>query len=199
MSEVAARTLVPAGEPDAVARRHVVSALVIDRPGTLNRVSGLLRARSFNIESLTVGTTDQPGQSRMTIAIRGDDGHLRQVLAQLERLIDVLSVHDLTTVPHVELELALVEIDPPRDEALRDDLQALLDEAGGSPISTDGATWRLRLTATPERIDHAIEALRGLGLRRLVRAGAVAMTTGPESSPAPQPSPSTSRNGATPA
>ena len=71
----------PAGESDTEHRRHVVSALVVDRPGTLNRVSGLLRARSFNIESLTVGATDQPGRSRMTIAIRGDDGHLRQVLA----------------------------------------------------------------------------------------------------------------------
>ena len=76
-------TTIPAGEPDAVQRRHVVSALVVDRPGTLNRVSGLLRARSFNIESLTVGATHEAGRSRMTIAIRGDDGHLRQVLAQL--------------------------------------------------------------------------------------------------------------------
>ena len=76
-----------------------MSALVVDRPGTLNRVSGLLRARSFNIESLTVGTTHEPGRSRMTIAIRGDDGHLRQVLAQLERLIDVLEVDDLDPAP----------------------------------------------------------------------------------------------------
>ena len=62
-----ARTI-PPGEPDQEHRRHVVSALVVDRPGTLNRVSGLLRARSFNIESLTVGTTHEPGKSRMTIA-----------------------------------------------------------------------------------------------------------------------------------
>ena len=96
-------TTIPAGEPDAVQRRHVVSALVIDRPGTLNRVSGLLRARSFNIESLTVGATHEPGRSRMTIAIRGDDGHLRQVLAQLERVIDVLEVEPTSTRrPHVE-------------------------------------------------------------------------------------------------
>ena len=105
----APRRTVPAGEADAVHRRHVVSALVVDRPGTLNRVSGLLRARSFNIESLTVGTTHEPGRSRMTIAIRGDDGHLRQVLAQLERIIEVLEVTDLTSAPHIELELVLVE------------------------------------------------------------------------------------------
>ena len=170
------RQTIPAGEPDAEHRRHVVSALVIDRPGTLNRVSGLLRARSFNIESLTVGTTDEPGRSRMTIAIRGDDGHLRQVLAQLERVIDVLEVHDLTTVPHVELELALVELDPPEVTAERA-VRAALAGAGGELLpGTDGA-WRARLTATPSEIDRALEALRGMGLRRLVRAGAVAMTT----------------------
>ncbi len=167
---------IPAGEPDAEHRRHVVSALVIDRPGTLNRVSGLLRARSFNIESLTVGTTHEPGRSRMTIAIRGDDGHLRQVLAQLERVIDVLEVHDLTTVPHVELELALVELDPP-DASVEGAVRAALAGAGGELLpATDGA-WRARLTATPNEIDRALEALRDLGLRRLVRAGAVAMTT----------------------
>jgi acetolactate synthase-1/3 small subunit len=167
-----------------------VTALVVDRPGTLNRVSGLLRARSFNIESLTVGTTDQPGRSRMTIAIRGDDGHLRQVLAQLERVIDVLEVRDLTTVPHVELELALVELSSPTDAERERRLRDLLATAGGEPITTDADTWRVRLAATPDRIDQALEALRDFGLRRLVRAGAVAMTT-----PA---SPTQPANGATP-
>lgn len=173
----APRQTLPAGEADSVHRRHVVSALVIDRPGTLNRVSGLLRARSFNIESLTVGTTHEPGKSRMTIAIRGDDGHLRQVLAQLERLIDVLEVTDLSTTPRLELELALVEIEPPRSPAEERTVRAALAAAGGEFLSTDGAVWRARLTASPDEIDRALEALRGHGLRNLVRAGAVAMAT----------------------
>lgn len=187
---ITARTLVPSGEPDAVSRRHVVTALVLDRPGTLNRVSGLLRARSFNIESLTVGTTHEPGLSRMTIAIRGDDGHLRQVLAQLERVIDVLEVNDLTTVPHVELELALVELAPPADADAERTMRSVLAGAGGETLPTADGTWRARLTATPTDIDRALEALRGMGLRRLVRAGAVAMTT---TDPTP------SEDGATPA
>jgi acetolactate synthase-1/3 small subunit len=185
MATAPRRQTLPAGEPDAEHRRHVVSALVVDRPGTLNRVSGLLRARSFNIESLTVGTTHEPGKSRMTIAIRGDDGHLRQVLAQLERVIDVLDVHDLTTVPHVELELALLEVDPPADPAAEARLRETLAAAGGEPIPTTDGTWRARLTAAPADIDRALSALRPLGLRRLVRAGAVAMTTIPEPSPTP--------------
>jgi acetolactate synthase-1/3 small subunit len=171
------RQTVPAGEPDAEHRRHVVSALVLDRPGTLNRVSGLLRARSFNIESLTVGTTHEPGRSRMTIAIRGDEGHLRQVLAQLERVIDVLEVSDLTTVPHVELELALVEVAPPADDETRRSLAGVLAASGGEQLPTADGTWRARLAAAPADIDRALDTLRGIGLLRLVRAGAVAMTT----------------------
>ncbi|MCV0402437.1 MAG: acetolactate synthase small subunit [Chloroflexi bacterium] len=175
----AARRTIPAGDPDAEHRRHVVSALVVDRPGTLNRVSGLLRARSFNIESLTVGTTHEPGRSRMTIAVRGDDGHLRQVLAQLERLIEVLDVTDLTSAPHLELELVLVELAVP---ASADEEQAVLDllaSAGGETVERDADVWRARLTASPEVIDRALDALRGHGLRSLVRAGAVAMAAHP--------------------
>jgi acetolactate synthase-1/3 small subunit len=181
----------PAGESDTEHRRHVVSALVVDRPGTLNRVSGLLRARSFNIESLTVGATDQPGRSRMTIAIRGDDGHLRQVLAQLERLIDVLEVADLTSAPRIELELALVEVDAPSNLAQERSLATILSSAGGATLSTDPGSWRAYLAATPETIDVALQALRGHGLRSLVRAGAVAMAARPD-----QPEPITTHNGA---
>jgi acetolactate synthase-1/3 small subunit len=181
---MAARQTLPAGEADAVHRRHVVSALVVDRPGTLNRVSGLLRARSFNIESLTVGSTHEPGKSRMTIAVRGDDGHLRQVLAQLERLIDVLEVTDLSTTPRIELELALVEFDPPRTASEELSLEGVLASAGGELLSTDGV-WRARLTASPDTIDHALDALRAHGMRSLVRAGAVAMATRPQSPPSP--------------
>lgn len=164
---------VEAGPP-----RHLVSALVVDRPGTLNRVSGLLRARSFNIESLTVGSTHEAGRSRMTIAVRGDDAHLRQVLAQLERLIDVLEVTDLTRQPRLELELALVEVEPPRTNADRHALDRVLATAGGEALTKDAGAWRLRLTATPARIEEALDTLRGHGLRSLVRAGAVAMAAG---------------------
>lgn len=168
--------------PDAPPR-HVVSALVVDRPGTLNRVSGLLRARSFNIESLTVGTTHERGRSRMTIVIRGDDAHLRQVLAQLERLIDVLDVADLTDAPRLELELALVELDPPANPDDHAAVTSVIERAGGEVISADEDAWRLRLTASPSRIEEALEALRDHGLRNLVRAGSVAMAS--STSPVP--------------
>jgi acetolactate synthase I/III small subunit len=168
----------PAGESDSEHRRHVVTALVVDRPGTLNRVSGLLRARSFNIESLTVGATHEPGRSRMTVVLRGDEGHLRQVLAQLERLIEVLEVSDLHASPHVELELAIVEVDAPGDAAAEMTLATVIRAAGGGTLTAGAECWRAYLAAAPPVIDHTLDVLRGYGLRSLVRAGAVAMAAG---------------------
>ena len=155
--------------------RHVVSALVVDRPGTLNRVAGLLRARSFNIESLTVGTTLEAGLSRMTVVVRGDEAHLHQVLAQLERLIEVVEVTDLTHAPRLELELALVELETPRDGAARAAIEEVIERAGGALVSTEDGAWHVCLTAPPARIEEALAALRDHGLRDLVRAGCVAM------------------------
>lgn len=178
MSVAAPRTVtLPAGEPDAVTGRHVVCALVVDRPGTLSRVAGLLRARSFNIESLTVGTTNEPGRSWMTIVLRGDEGHLRQVLSQLARLIDVLEVTDIAHGPHLEIELALVELDAPGDPETERLVRSAVADAGGEMLDTHGTTWRARLTAAPDRLDRTLDTLRGLGLRRSVRAGAVAIST----------------------
>lgn len=178
----------PAASEPAL-RRHVVSALVVDRPGTLNRVAGLLRARSFNIESLTVGSTHEPGRSRMTIVIHGDEPHTHQVLAQLNRLIEVLEVTDLTHGDFVELELALVELDPPADDATRAAVRRAIEDAGGELLETDH-TWRARLTAPPEAVEIALAALRVVGLRALVRAGSVAMATA-------HPLPTTHTQGAT--
>lgn len=157
--------------------RHVVSALVVDRPGTLNRVASLLRARSFNIESLTVGSTHEPGRSRMTIVIRGDDAHTHQVVAQLNRLIEVIEVTDLTDASRFELELALVECDVPTDDASRAAIKQAMAIAGGELLTAGTDGWRLRLAAAPSQIELALAALRDHGLRNLVRAGSVAMAT----------------------
>lgn len=165
-------------------RRHVVSALVVDRPGTLNRVAGLFRARSFNIESLTVGTTLERGRSRMTVVVRGDEAHLHQVLAQLERLIEVIEVEDLTHTGRVEQELVLLELVAPSSAGATATVTDAIARASGTVISTDGDVWRVRLTASPAQVEEALDELRPHGLRDLVRAGSVAMSTG---RPATQP------------
>jgi acetolactate synthase-1/3 small subunit len=155
--------------------RRVVSALVVDRPGTLNRVAGLLRARSFNIESLTVGTTHEAGHSRMTIVIRGDEAHTRQVLAQLDRLVEVLAVDDLTDTACLELELALVELEAPATPDAEATVGRAMQMAGGELLTVTPDAWRLRLAAAPDAVESALATLRGPALRSLVRAGSVAM------------------------
>ncbi len=90
--------------------RHVLVAIVRDRPGVLNRVASLMRARNFNIESLAVSHTDRPDTSRMTIVVHGDDVAVEQAAKQLYRLIDVLKVQDVTADPTVEHELALMKV-----------------------------------------------------------------------------------------
>jgi acetolactate synthase-1/3 small subunit len=163
---------------DSAAGRHVISALVVDRPGTLNRVAGLFRARTFNIESLTVATTHEAGLSRMTVVLRGDEPHLHQVLAQLERLIEVIEVTDLTHAPRLELELALVEIQAPVDANAKRAVEGVMASAGGALVSVEDGAWRLSLTAPPTVVEDALTALRVHGLSNLVRAGSVAMATG---------------------
>jgi len=104
------------------AHRHRLVALVLDKPGVLNRVSSLMRARNFNIDSLAVSHTDQPDVSRMTITLHGDDVAVEQAAKQLYRLIDVLKVQDVTSDPTIEHELALVKIratDGTRGEILK--------------------------------------------------------------------------------
>ena len=91
-------------------RRHTLIAIVLDKPGVLNRVSSLMRARNFNIDSLAVSRTDQPDVSRMTITLHGDDVAVEQAAKQLYRLIDVLKVQDVTSEPTIDQELALVKI-----------------------------------------------------------------------------------------
>src|SRR6476619_957502 len=101
-----ARALPGGGET----RRHVLVAVVLNKPGVLNRVSSLMRARNFNIDSLAVSHTDSDDVSRMTITLHGDDVAVEQAAKQLYRLIDVLKVQDVTSEPTVEHELALVKI-----------------------------------------------------------------------------------------
>ncbi|HJW21766.1 MAG TPA: acetolactate synthase small subunit [Candidatus Limnocylindrales bacterium] len=168
-------TALRATDGEAPGLRHVVSALVVDRPGTLNRVAGLFRARSFNIESLTVGTTLRPGRSRMTIVVRGDEAHLTQVLAQLERLVEVIEVRDLTHLPRLELELALVELDAPTDPATRRAVTAAVELAGGRIAEADDGVWRLAITAPPDDVEAALAAIGDEGVREIVRAGSVAL------------------------
>ncbi len=161
------------------ARRHVLVAIVLNKPGVLNRVASLMRARNFNIESLAVSHTDQPDISRMTITLRGDDVAVEQVAKQLYRLIDVLKVQDVTSEATVEHELALIKVratDRNRMEVLK---IVELYKARVVDLAADAAI--VEATGTEAEIDALVALLRGFGIKELVRTGTVVMVRGAQS------------------
>ena len=156
--------------------RHVVVVIVNDRPGVLNRVSSLMRARNFNIDSLAVSHTDQPDISRMTITLHGDDVAVEQAAKQLYRLIDVLKVQDVTNDPTIENELALVKLratDTSRPEILR-----LVELSRGRVVDLTAESVVVEVTGTEAEIDGFVAMVRTYGIKELVRTGAVVMSRG---------------------
>ncbi len=157
-------------------RRHVLVAIVMNKPGVLNRVSSLMRARNFNIDSLAVSKTDREDTSRMTITLHGDDVAVEQAAKQLYRLIDVLKVQDVTSEPTVEHELAFVKIratDSNRDEVLR-----LVELSRGRVVDLADGSVIVEVTGTESEIDAFVALTRTYGIKELVRTGAVVMARG---------------------
>ena len=156
--------------------RHILVAIVLNRPGVLNRVASLMRARNFNIESLSVSHTDQPDISRMTVTLLGDDVAVEQVSKQLYRLIDVLKVQDFSGEPTVEHELALIKVratDSNRAEIVKvaELYRArLVDIADGSVI--------VEASGSEAEVDAIVALLRSYGIKELVRTGTAVMARG---------------------
>jgi acetolactate synthase-1/3 small subunit len=160
------------GEP----HRHVVVAIVNNRPGVLNRVASLMRARQFNIESLAVGHTENPEISRMTITLRGDDVAVEQVCKQLYRLIDVLKVMDVTAERRIEHELALIKVratDSNRAEILK-----IVELYKGRVVDVAADSLIVEATGTEEEIDALVALVGGFGIREMVRTGSIVMVRG---------------------
>jgi acetolactate synthase I/III small subunit len=157
-------------------RRHTLIAIVLDKPGVLNRVSSLMRARNFNIDSLAVSRTDQPDVSRMTISLHGDDVAVEQAAKQLYRLIDVLKVQDVTSDPTVAQELALVKIratDSNRAEILK-----LVELSRGRVVDLAAESVIVEVTGPEAENDAFLALVRGYGIKEIVRTGAVVMSRG---------------------
>lgn len=155
---------------------HTLVALVEDKPGVLNRVASLMRRRAFNIESLTVGRTNEPGVSRMTFVIDGTQTGIDRVVANLYKLVNVLQVDDLTGAPAVSRDLALVKV--AAGPLSRPRLHQTIDEIGAHVVDTGSTTVTVEITGEPPQVDHAIERLRALGIVDMVRTGGTAMARG---------------------
>jgi len=158
------------------AHRHVLVAIVLNKPGVLNRVASLMRARNFNIETLAVSHTDQPEVSRMTITLRGDDVLVEQAAKQLYRLIDVLKVQDVTGDPIVEHEIALVKVRA--DERNRGEVLTIAEMYKAKVVDMAAESLIVQATGTEAEVDALISLLRGFGIKELVRSGTVVMSRG---------------------
>jgi acetolactate synthase-1/3 small subunit len=157
-------------------KQHVVSALVENRAGTLSRVSGLFSRRGFNIDSLTVGETEDPSISRMTIAVTGDDAVLEQIIKQLGKLVDVIAVRELDPSSCLRREILLVKIGA--DEKTR---PAVLEIAGifrSRIIDVSPSTITVEATGDIEKLDGLLLLLRPYGVLELARTGLVALERG---------------------
>ena len=156
--------------------RHVLVALVLDKPGVLNRVASLMRARNFNIDSLAVSRTDQPDISRMTISLHGDDVAVEQAAKQLYRLIDVLKVQDVTSEPTIQHELALVKIRA--TDSTRNEILKVVELSKGRVVDLAPESVIVEVTGSETDVDSFLGLVRTYGIKELVRTGAVVMSRG---------------------
>ena len=157
-------------------RLHRLVALVVDKPGVLNRVASLMRARNFNIDSLAVSRTDQAGLSRMTITLRGDDVAVEQAAKQLYRLIDVLKVQDVTSEPTVEHELALVKVRA--TDSNRAEIIKVVELSRGRIVDLGPESIIVEISGPETDVDAFVGLVRIFGIKELVRTGAVVMARG---------------------
>jgi acetolactate synthase-1/3 small subunit len=155
---------------------HTLVALVEDKPGVLNRVASLFRRRAFNIESLSVGRTAEPGVSRMTIVIDSDQASAERVTAYLYKLVNVLQVDDLGAEPGISRDLALVKVAVSNGD--RQTLLRVVDETRAHIVDTSERTMTVEITGEPPHVDAVIGRLEPLGIVEMVRTGQVAMRRG---------------------
>ena len=157
-------------------RKHTVVALVEDRPGVLNRVASLFRRRGFNIDSLAVGTTEEPGISRMTIVVASENGIVDQVQKQLAKLIDVIEVADLTGEDTVIRELALVKVACTTEQ--RREILDLVDIFRARAVDVAPGSLIIQIVAEERQFNSLIENLEPYGILELTRTGRIAMLRG---------------------
>jgi len=154
--------------------KHILIALVEDRPGVLNHVASLIRRRSFNIESIAVGHSEQPSLSRMTIVVDGATTAVEQVRKQLDKLIDVVKVTDITTGPIVVRELALIKVNA--NSANRSEIIQIVDIFRAKIVDVSADSVLVEVTGDEDKIQSLYSLLQKFGIKELARTGQIAMS-----------------------
>jgi acetolactate synthase I/III small subunit len=155
---------------------HTFAVYVDNKPGVLNRVASLFRRRAFNIESLTVGRTEQPGMSRMTVVVDTDEYGARRLEANLYKLVPVRRVDNITTGPTISRDLALIKVSAAGDT--RAQVMQLVEVYRARVVDVSPESLVIETTGTEDKIDSLLEVLRPYGVVEMVRTGRVAMARG---------------------
>lgn len=156
--------------------RHAISVLVENKFGVLARIATLFAARGFNIDSLSVGETEDPEVSRMTIIVRGDDRILEQVEKQLNKLVDIIKVLDFKSTRHVERDLALIKVNA--DKTNRSEILQITSTFRSKIIDVSSDSVIIEITGGEEKIEAFINMLRPFGIKEMSRTGIIAMARG---------------------
>jgi len=156
--------------------KHTLVALVEDKPGVLTRIASLFRRRGFNIESIVVGRSEQPHLSRMTIVISGSTAMVEQLRKQLDKVINVVKVFDITEEDTVARELALIKVGV--TSATRSEIIQIVDIFRANIVDVAPDSVTVEVTGDEDKIDSLCNLLRGFGIREMTRTGCIAMTRG---------------------
>ncbi len=159
--------------------KHIISILLENESGALSRVAGLFSARAYNIESLTVAPTDDETLSRMTIVTSGTDEIIEQILKQLNKLVDVVKLIDLTEAPHIGRELMLAKVQATGEA--RSEVKRLTDIFRGHVVDVTDTTYTVELTGDGEKLDAFLTALSSIAIHEVVRSGAIGISRGEKS------------------
>jgi len=154
-------------------QKHTISALVENHFGVLCRIAGLFSSRGFNIDSLSVGETEDPHISRMTIVVRGDDSVLEQVVKQLNRLIDVIRVIDITQGTFIERELTLIKVKA--DPTTRTEIIQIAEVFRSSIVDVSSHSLTIEVTGRRDKVQAIISMLTPYGIEEIARTGTVAL------------------------
>lgn len=157
-------------------KKHAITVLVNDQPGVLQRVASLFGRRGFNIESITVGQSEEQGLSRMVIITEGDNQTLEQIEKQLYKLIDVIKVVDLSSKPMVSRELALIKVKA--EPAERIEIMGLVDTFRAAVVDIGTRNLMVQVVGDSEKINAMLELLKPYGIQELTRTGITAMARG---------------------
>lgn len=159
--------------------QHTISILVSNKFGVLSRISGLFSGRGFNIESLNVAETNDPAVSRMTIVTRGNDQKIEQITKQLNKLVDIIKVIDLTEENFIDREMVLIKMNA--EPKNREEILRIVEIFRAKVVDVSPSTYTIEITGDEGKLKGIMELLRPLGIKEIVRSGRIALSRGMKS------------------